>query len=445
MKPTKSKPKKAAPAKTILSKALAKAVPAVKALVLSKAPAVKAPVVVKAPVAAAKPNPLVVKAPAVKAKPLVQAKKPLVLVKKAPVKAVTAKAKAKIPGLPRSASVMPDPIRHPVVRKDWIADQVRNDMSGVRNDTTSPKAKPTKSKVVTKGRVAKPVPNKLRIFQIHYQPEQVAQLDPAFEAYDNTDDPSPLLEYNVFRKLHQSELVEGAELWGALSWKFTQKTGLSGADLRGIIASNPGHDVYYCNPYPELEAQYHNLWLQGETAHPNFLVLCQEFFEVTGISLDHLKAFVPSNLFTASNYFIASPRFWAAYMNFVDDAIAKAESRMSKTARAMIYSSAADRIGVHAGASYLPFIVERLFAVFLAQHEKEFSAYKFALPAKEEGLNVHLKLLRQMKDLSVKNKSLWMATCWVNYRNLYMSNSYGADWCRKYLKNITPTEFKYVN
>ena len=413
MKPSKSKPKKAAPAKTTLSKALAKAV------AVAKVPAVKAPVLIRAPAAAAKPR-------------------PLVLVKKAPVKVVAAKAKAKTHGLPRPTSVMPDSIRHPVQRKAWIADQVRN-------DTKSPKAKPTNGKVVPKPKAAKPTPNKLRIFQIHYQPEQVAQLDPAFEAYDNTDDPSPLLEFNVFRKLHQSELVKGAELWGALSWKFTQKTGLSGADLRGIIASKPGHDVYYCNPYPELEAQYHNLWLQGETAHPNFLVLCQEFFEVTGIRLDHLKAFVPSNLFTASNYFVASPRFWAAYMNFVEDAIAKAESRMSKTARAMIYSSAADRIGVHAGASYLPFIVERLFAVFLAEHEKEFSAYKFALPAKEEGLNVHLKLLRQMKDLSVKNKSLWMATCWVNYRNLYMSNSYGADWCRKYLKNVTPTEFKYVN
>jgi hypothetical protein len=427
MKPSKSKPKKAAPAKTPLSKALAKAVPVAKAV-----PMVKAPVLSRTP--AAKP-------------------KPLVLVKKAPVLVVTAKAKERIHGVPRSASVMPDSIRHPVARKAWIADQVRNDKTGarndkssVRNDSKAAQAKATtKSKLVPKPRVAKPAPNKLRIFQIHYQPEQVAQLDPAFEAYDNTDDASPLLEFNVFRKLHQSELVKGAELWGALSWKFTQKTGLSGADLRGIIASKPGHDVYYCNPYPELEAQYHNLWLQGETAHPNFLVLCQEFFEVTGIRLDHLKAFVPSNLFTASNYFIASPRFWAAYMNFVDDAIAKAESRMSKTARAMIYSSAADRIGVHAGASYLPFIVERLFAVFLAEHEKEFSAYKFALPAKEEGLNVHLKLLRQMKDLSVKNKSLWMATCWVNYRNLYMSNSHGSDWCRKYLKNITPTEFKYVN
>lgn len=294
-------------------------------------------------------------------------------------------------------------------------------------------------------RKAAPVQNKLRIFQIYYEPEQRQQLDSAFEPYDNAGDNSPLLEFNVFRKLHKSDLVKGAELWGAVSWKFTQKTGLTGTDLRAVIASNPGHDVYYCNPYPECEALYHNLWLQGETSHPNFLVLCQEFFEVAGISLDNTKAFVPSNLFAASNYFVASPKFWAAYLKFVGDAIAKAEAGMSKTAKAMIYSSAADRIGVHAGASYLPFIVERLFAVFLAENQGAFSAYKYSLPVKEESLNVHLKLLRQMKDLAIKNKSLWLATCWVNYRNLYMSNSYGADWCRKYLKNITPTEFKYVN
>ena len=34
---------------------------------------------------------------------------------------------------PDSISVIPDSIRDPVVRQDWIADQVRND-SGVRND-----------------------------------------------------------------------------------------------------------------------------------------------------------------------------------------------------------------------------------------------------------------------------------------------------------------------
>ena len=305
-------------------------------------------------------------------------------------------------------------------------------------------AKPTQKQI--KKLTAKPAAagHQLRIFQIYYQPEQREQLEPTFEPYNNEGDRSPLLEFNVFQKLAKSELVQGADLWGALSWKFAQKTELSGASLRQTIADNPGYDVYYCNPYPELESQYHNLWLQGEVSHPDFLTLCQAFFEAADLDPAAINAFTPSQHFAASNYFVASPKFWRSYIEFVTSTIAKAEARLPDSAKDMLYSPSADRIGAHAGASYLPFIVERLFGLFLAEQGKTFKAFKYPLPAKEEALNVHLKLLRQMKDLAIKSKSLWLATCWVNYRNLYMSNNYGAQWCRRHLKNITPTDFKFL-
>lgn len=283
---------------------------------------------------------------------------------------------------------------------------------------------------------------RLRIFQIYYRPEQRRLLDPDFEPYNNEGENSPLLEFEVFRKLASSQLVKDAALWGALSWKFKDKTGMSGRELKAVIAAQPGHDVYYCNPFPELEAQYHNLWLHGETAHPNFLLLCQEFFEAAGLDVGMLTAFTDNKLFAAANYFVATPAFWQAYLAYVGRAIAQAEAGMSRTAKAMIFSSAADRLGLHAGASYLPFIVERLLGVFLATEGKHFSAHKFALPAKEAGLNVHLNLLRQMKNVAVESRSLWMATCWVNYRNLYMLNQYGPEWCKQHLKTITPSDFK---
>jgi len=312
----------------------------------------------------------------------------------------------------------------------------------------APAVKQQKTKLkVARSKLVKPLvrieSDKLRLFQIYYRPEQRATLDTAFEPYNNQGEKSPLLEYNVFRKLAKSKKVIGADLWGALSWKFQEKTGLSGADLRKVIAANPGHDAYYCNPHPEFEALYHNLWLQGETAHPNFLVLCREFFEAAGIPLENLNAFLPSSLFASANYFIASPKFWADYFRFVDTTIYKAESGMSTNAKIMLYSQAADPKIVHAGASYVPFIVERLFSIFLNNNHKKYSTYKYALPVVEEKLNVHLKLLKQMKDLSINTKSLWMASCWVNYRNLYMSNAYGAEWCKKFLKAITPIDFMF--
>ncbi|MDP3702375.1 MAG: hypothetical protein Q8R72_15870 [Hylemonella sp.] len=284
----------------------------------------------------------------------------------------------------------------------------------------------------------KPVQDKLRLFQIYYRPEQRQLLDPAFEPYNNEGDNSPLLEFNVFRKLMNSELVQGAELWGALSWKFKEKTGLSGTQLRGVIEKNPGHDVYYCNPFPELEGLYHNLWLQGETSHPNFLILCRDFFKAAGLDVNALEELQPSSHFAASNYFVATPAFWQRYLAFIDSTVATAEKNMSDTAKAMVYSSAADKRGLHAGASYLPFIVERLFGYFLARHTHGLKVYKYSLLSNQPTENVHLKLLGQMKDAAVKSKSLWLATCWINYRNLYFSQVFGADWCKRYLAKISP-------
>lgn len=283
--------------------------------------------------------------------------------------------------------------------------------------------------------------DKVRIFQIYYRPEQRQYLDPAFEPYNNEGDDSPLLEFNVFRKLSQSRLVKRAELWGALSWKFGRKTGLTGEQLRQTIAANPGYDVYYCNPFPEMEGLYHNFWLQGETSHPNFLLLSREFFAAAGLDEGLITELVPSQRFAASNYFVATPRFWAGYLQFVEDAIVKAEAGMSSTARAMMYSSAADRKGLHAGASYLPFIIERLFDVYLHRSPGKYRQFKITLEFKEARLNVHARLLRQMKDVALHSKSLWLASCWVNYRNLYLSQNYGNEWCRQYIRAITPVKF----
>ncbi len=299
------------------------------------------------------------------------------------------------------------------------------------------------AKSVPKVSGPEPAPDKVRIFQIYYRPEQRQFLDPAFEPYNNEGSNSPLLEFNVFRKLMNSELLRGAGLWGALSWKFKEKTGLSGEQLLQIVANHPGYDVYYCNPFPELEGLYHNLWLQGETSHANFLILCRDFFQAAGLDDSELTQLVPSSHFAASNYFIATPAFWRGYVAFISDVIARAEQGMSTTAKAMIYSAAADRKAMHAGASYMPFIVERLFGVYLARVRGKYKTFKFSCEQQEAKLNVHIKLLRQMKDVAISSRSLWLATCWLNYRNLYFSQSYGSAWCRTFLKSVTPNRIDF--
>ena len=284
----------------------------------------------------------------------------------------------------------------------------------------------------------------VRVFQIFYEDSHKKALDPAFEPYDNRASQSELLEFAVFENLAQSAKVAGARYWGALSWRFLEKTGMSGKTWLAAMAANPGFDVYYCNPHPVIEALYHNVWIQGEPAHPSFMLLARAFFEAAGLPVDRLTTIQPASTFAAANYFVATPAFWEAYLRFVRRAIGNAERKMPARMRALLHSKLADPEGYYFGATYVPFIVERLFAVFLATDGAAFKAYKVPLPAREQELNVHLRLLREMKDVAHKTKSIWMVSCWINYRNLYLAQMHGREWCEKYLSSVTPTDIKFA-
>lgn len=285
---------------------------------------------------------------------------------------------------------------------------------------------------------ADPSDASIKIFQIYYHDRQLPFLDSDFEPYDNAGDNSPLLEFNVFAKLLQSNKLQDVKLWGALSWKFGQKTGLSGAKFKKEIAANLGYDVYFCNPHSDIEVLYHNLWLQGEVSHPNFIALSKEIFAVAGLPAELLTEIQPSLNFASANYFVATPSFWKRYAAFVSRILLAANKKLSPTARAIMFSSTADPTGVHAEATYIPFIVERLFSVFLRTEGHDFRAYKISPQNSKDPVNVHLKLLGEMRSLACRTKSSWMASCWVNYRNLYLTNTHGAPWAQKYLKSITP-------
>ena len=181
----------------------------------------------------------------------------------------------------------------------------------------------------------------IRLFQIFYRKEQESQLDPAFLPYDNRGDLDLLLEFNVFRKLFTDPRVVGADYWGAVSWKFGQKTGLTGAALKQTILTNPGYDVYFCNPNPDTEALYHNLWLQGETSHPEFAWLSRQVFEAADLDVSMVDQIWPSSLFATTNYFVATPVFWDAYFKFVGRVIESARTKLSPHGRAMLHSAQA--------------------------------------------------------------------------------------------------------
>ena len=280
----------------------------------------------------------------------------------------------------------------------------------------------------------------IRIFQIYFEPWQRELLDPVFYPLDNSKSTSELMEFAVFEQLQRNAVTQGAELWGALSWRFSEKTGMKGADWTKKIVDNPGHDVYFCNPYPVNEAVFHNMWLHGETAHPRFIEVVKEFFAAAGLDEKDMMCIEPSTVFSSANYFVATPKFWERFIPYVKKILVGANRGMRPAWRDLMHSRLADDKQIHPGATYVPFIVERLFPIFMRTEGKDLKGFRISLPEREKELNVHLKLLREMKDVAHRTKSAWLAACWVNYRNLYLSQTQGNPWCEKYLRSVTPTE-----
>ena len=321
-------------------------------------------------------------------------------------------------------------------------DQSQDKTGGKTNEKTNGK---TNGKVTGSGGPQLEVPGSvkspLRIFQIYYESWQRDLLDPSFAALDNSGLKSELEEFLVLERLAKSEHVKGAKLWGALSWRFTERTGMKSTDWVAAIQADRGKDVYFCDPAPVNEALYHNLWLQGEIAHPHFLEVCIAFFKATKLPLETLSAIVPGEQYATANYFVGTPRFWELYLPWVTELLKVANKNMPPKERDLMHAKAAE--GPHKGMSLMPFILERLFPIFMKTAGKDLSYKKIALPALDAQLNVHLRLLREAKNLAHSSKSAWLAALWVNYRNLYFIQTNGKDWCAKNLRRITPLDIKF--
>jgi hypothetical protein len=281
------------------------------------------------------------------------------------------------------------------------------------------------------------------IHQIYFKADQRPGLDPAFVPLDNAGRDNPLREFAVFERLAAEAAQRQAPLWGALSWRFGQKTGLTGQALLQAIAAQPGQDLYYCNPFPEHEALYANGWQQGVSSHPAFTELCAAVFKAAGVDLAELRAVQHSQAFSACNYFVGSPAFWRAYLPWVRGLLERARAKLPPAVLRVLDSPLSDPRGLHAGSTYWPFIIERLLPLFLRQAGSGLKVHKLPLPAGEARLNTHLKRLREMKDVAHRSRSQWLYGCWLNYRNLYLLQTAGADWCKRYLPKISATELDF--
>jgi hypothetical protein len=168
----------------------------------------------------------------------------------------------------------------------------------------------------------------VHIYQIlnHYTSRQ--ELDPGFDVLDNSANERPdWYEYWPIRKFLLNEPLDEDGFYGFLSPKFKLKTNLSSAEARDfILASSPDTDVVLFSPSIHNSAFFLNVFEHGNSEHPGLLGVANRFFARLGFPQPLENLVSDSRNTVHSNYFIAKPRFWRAWLKITEQMFAIAET-----------------------------------------------------------------------------------------------------------------------
>jgi hypothetical protein len=166
------------------------------------------------------------------------------------------------------------------------------------------------------------------IYQIRSYYTKKEDLDPSCLVLDNSANERPdWYEYWPIRKFLLNESLDETAFYGFLSPSFKAKTNLSSAAVRDFVNRKGGAaDIVIFSPSLHLTAYHWNVFEYGDFCHPGLLNLAAQFFKRIGQPTD-LKDLVTHSLNEIySNYMLAKPRFWRAWLAITEQLIAMAES-----------------------------------------------------------------------------------------------------------------------
>jgi hypothetical protein len=160
----------------------------------------------------------------------------------------------------------------------------------------------------------------------HYTSRQ--DLDPGFDVLDNSTNERPdWYEYWPIRKFLLTESLDENAFYGFLSPKFKLKTNLSAVDVVNFIqAAAAETDVVLFSPSIHNSAFYLNVFEHGDAEHPGLMRVAQDFFARINYSQPLASLISDSRNTVHSNYFIAKPRFWRAWLKITEQLFAIAET-----------------------------------------------------------------------------------------------------------------------
>ena len=204
----------------------------------------------------------------------------------------------------------------------------------------------------------------IKLHQIVYDAPSRAQVFDPLIPLENEHGPKDWFEFwPILDWLRTHSLNE--DVWyGFVSPKFFDKCGLNWDDVRNLIDQNQHADVALFTFDWFSIAYDKNVWTHGERMHPGLIAATHAFLKDSRIDIDLTKVTTDFESAVFSNYVIAKPAYWYAWLSL-------AEKYWSYLERAG--SDVPDRKAtVHAGKQAYElkvFVQERFPSIVLLQNE----------------------------------------------------------------------------
>lgn len=156
----------------------------------------------------------------------------------------------------------------------------------------------------------------IKLYQIVYSQKTLEGLAPGYLALDNRDSShNDWREYWPIRNFLLNEQLDRDCLYGFFSPRFPDKVGLNHAQVIEFIeSSEPGIDVFTFSPQPDMGAFFLNVFEQNEVFDPGFIAACEAFLAAVGMPVNLGALIMDSRQIVFSNYFVARPAFWRAWL-----------------------------------------------------------------------------------------------------------------------------------
>ena len=268
-----------------------------------------------------------------------------------------------------------------------------------------------------------------KIFQIYFKPELKDKCDPAFVPYDNTANPNPeLREWDVWNRFYNSSDAKELDMWGFVSWKFQEKTNLTGQQFLDFVNTNPGYDVYFVNPCIINEAVFLNSWEQGDMHHPNISDIGNKFLTKLGYQDVSVKDMVLDRTCTMfANYIVGTKEFWDSFMQFSSQLFTEAEK--DAEFKHQVFGAGLSNYAHDRTLPNFTFLIERLIPTFIDLKGFKSLPYSYTAETLHEKYKPYandLMALSNLKMLTNRYESDELYAIWDHYRRDFLQKNPGV-------------------